>query len=203
MNQTISKPTLESLLELKDFKSMLNALSYKALRSSYRFHTSHPLVSKADLLSEGITAACSAYKNYDPSKGAWCSYTYMYVQNAMQTYCKKFCHSLSITEKDSRDNLADLTSIGVLHIDQQLEDGAKFDLPVGSGIEVGENEIDEFYFRGFSSFETSLLKEHILEEKTLQEIAIKYKMSKSSVYTVVARLLERMKERIDYYESQD
>jgi RNA polymerase sigma factor (sigma-70 family) len=207
MNQQVSsiKPTLESLIEDKNFKTMVETLSYKALRSSYRFAKEHPVVSREDLISEGMTAACNAYKNFDPAKGAWTSYTYMYVLNAMQTFCKKNCHQLSISEKEARDNLAEMTNIGIVRIDNRPGDSEDmtFDIPVGSGVEVGENEFEEFYFRGFSPLEVSMFKEHVLEDKTLQEIATKYNVSKSSVYTTIDRLSRRMRERVDYYEQED
>jgi RNA polymerase sigma factor (sigma-70 family) len=206
MNQ-VSKPTLESLIEDKNFKTMVETLSYKALRSSYRFAKEHPVVSQQDLVSEGMTAACNAYKNFDPAKGAWTSYTYMYVLNAMQTFCKKNCHQLSISEKEARDHLAEMTNIGIVRIDQprgQSDDQERsIDIPVGSGVEVGENEFEEFYFRGFSPLEVSMFKEHVFEDKTLQEIAKKYNVSKSSVYTTIDRLSKRMRERVEYYEQED
>jgi|RhiMethySRZTD1v2_1073278.scaffolds.fasta_scaffold08327_10 RNA polymerase sigma factor (sigma-70 family) len=205
MNQ-VSKPTLESLIQDKNFRTMVETLSYKALRSSYRFAQEHPIVSQQDLVSEGMTAACNAYKNFDPAKGAWTSYTYMYVLNAMQTFCKKNCHQLSISEKEARDHLADMTNIGVVRISRERRDGASgdagFDIPIGSGVEIGENEFEEFYFRGFSPLEVSMFKEHVLEDKTLQEIARKYNVSKSSVYTTIDRLSKRMRERVEYYEQE-
>ena len=204
MNQTIEKPSLETLITSKNFRGMTDALSYKAMRSSYRFIQAHPVVSRQDLVSEGITAACAAYKNFDPSKGSWCSYTYMYVLNAMQTYCKKFCHPLSISERESREHLADMTGIGVVRIDRSNpEYGDKqFDIPVGSGVEVGEYEVDEFYFRGFAPLEVTIFKEHVLQDKTLQEVALKYNLSKSSVYTTIDKLSKRMRERVEENESQ-
>jgi len=206
MNQP-SKPTLESLIEDKNFKTMVETLSYKALRSSYRFAREHPIVSQQDLVSEGMAAACNAYKNFDPAKGAWTSYTYMYVLNAMQTFCKRNCHQLSISEKESRDHLAEMTSIGVVRIDQPRgasdDQERSIDIPVGSGVEVGENEFEEFYFRGFSPLEVSMFKEHVFEEKTLQEIARNYNVSKSSVYTTIDRLSKRMRERVAYYEQEN
>lgn len=206
MNQP-SKPTLESLIEDKNFKTMVETLSYKALRSSYRFAKEHPIVSREDLISEGMTAACNAYKNFDPTKGAWTSYTYMYVLNAMQTFCKKNCHQLSISEKEARDHLSEMTNIGVVRISRESRDdnggGSHLDIPVGSGVEVGENEFEEFYFRGFSPLEVSMFKEHIFEDKTLQEIARNYNVSKSSVYTTIDKLSKRMRERVAYYEQED
>ena len=206
MNQTIDKPSLETLLASKEFTTMLEALAYKALRSSYRFAQEHPVVSRQDLLSEGITSAIAAYKNFDPAKGAWTSYTYMYVLNAMQVFCKKNCHQLSISERDSRHHLADMTNIGVMRLSRERRDdsGAEgFDIPVGSGVELGEYELDDYYFRGFAPQDVAMFKEHHLEDRTLQEIAIKYKTSKSNVYLVVERLTERIKERIEHYEQND
>ncbi len=205
MNQTVSKPSLESLITDKNFVKMVETLSFKTLRSSYRFNTEHPIVSQQDLVSEGMTAACNVYKNFDPSRGAWTSYTYMYVLNAMQTFCKKNCHQLSISEKESRDHLGDMTKIGVVRIDRRAEDenGRSFDIPVGSGVEAGKDELDEFYFRGFAPMEVAMFKEHILEEKTLQEVATKYGVSKSNVYTTIDRLSQRMRERVEYYEQND
>lgn len=205
MNQIVDKPTLESLVTNKDFVSMVKALAYKTIRASYRFSTEHPIVSQEDLISEGITAACNAYKNFDPSKGAWTSYTYMYVLNAMQTFWKKNCHQLSISEKESRDHLEDMTKINIVRIAREDRDhgSINFDIPVGSGVEVGQDEFEEFYFRGFSPVDVAMFKEHVFEDKTLQEIAFKYKVSKSNVYTTIQKLSQRMKDRIEYYEQED
>jgi RNA polymerase sigma factor (sigma-70 family) len=206
MNQIVDKPPLETLITEKNFVKMVDSLSFKTLRSSYRFNAEHPLVSQQDLVSEGITAACTVYKNFDPSKGAWTSYTYMYVLNAMQTFCKRNCHQLSISEKEARNHLGDMTKIGVVRIDSRPgggDDEKQFDIPVGSGIEVGQNEFEEFYFRGFAPLEVAMFKEHVLEDKTLQEIAIKYGVSKSNVYTTIDRLSQRMRERVEYYEQND
>ncbi len=206
MNQVSNKPTLESLIEDKNFKAMVSTLSYKAMRTSYRFNMEHPLVSHKDVISEGMLAACNAYKNFDPAKGAWTSYTYMYVLNAMQTFCKKNCHQLSISEKESRDHLGEMTKIGIVRIsreDRDSDGNGSFDIPVGSGVEAGENEFEEFYFRGFSPTEVSMFKEHVFEDKTLHEIAKKYNVSKSSVYTTIDRLSKRMRERVEYYEQEN
>jgi RNA polymerase sigma factor (sigma-70 family) len=205
MNQTVEKPSLESLLSDKNFVNMVDTLSFKTLRSSYRFNEDHPIVSQQDLVSEGITAAISAYKNFDPAKGAWTSYTYMYVLNAMQTFCKKNCHQLSISEKESRNHLGDMTRIGVVRIDRKSgsDDDQSFDIPVGSGVELGQHEFEEFYFRGFAPLEVAMFKEHILEDRTLQEIANKYGVSKSNVYMTIDKLTQRMRERVEYYEQND
>ncbi len=208
MNQTVEKPTLEALITNKDFVKMVETLSFKTLRSSYRFNSEHPIVSQQDLVSEGVTAACAVYKNFDPAKGAWTSYTYMYVLNAMQTFCKKNCHQLSISEKEARDHLGDMTNIGVIRIDRvngHKDDGnhPAFDIPSASGVEYHHDEFEEFYFRGFAPLEVAMFKEHILEDKTLQEIANKYGVSKSNVYTTIDRLSKRMRERVEYYEQND
>lgn len=203
MNQVVNKPTLESLLSSKEFTTMVDTLSYKTLRRSYRFNTEHPLVSQEDLISEGITSAIAVYKNFDPAKGTWCSYTYMYVLNAMCTFSKKNCHQLSISEKEARDHLGDMTNIGVVRISREDRDhdgNGSFDIPVGSGVEVGENEFEEFYFRGFAQSEIDIFKDHILNDKTLQEIANKYDIAKSNVFMIIDKMSQRMRERVEYYE---
>lgn len=202
----IEKPSLEILIQDKNFLRMVHLLSDKVRRSSYRFAQSHPVVSRQDLISEGIAAACSAYKNFDPAKGAWNSYTYMYVRNAMQVFSKKFCHQLSISERDSREHLEEMTSIGVIRIDQMTyekgDDETKFDIPGCSGVEVPEFN-EAFYFKGSSDLEISMFKDHIIEDKTLQEIAIKYKTSKSNVYNTIQRMSLRIKERVQVYEQEN
>lgn len=207
MNQIINKPSLESLLDNKDFKDMLNAVAYTALRSSYRFSQSHPIISKQDLVSEGIAAACSAYRNFDPAKGAWCSYVYMYIKNAMQTFCKKFCHSLSISEKESREYLGDMTKIGVTRIDAPLSDDQQSSdyllPPSASGVDIHADDLDEFYLRGFQPIEITMFKEHLLEDRTLQDIANRHGVTKSTVNTTINMMYARIKERIEYYESQN
>ncbi len=200
----IEKPSLETLLKDKNFTNMVDALSHTALKSSYRFSKSHPIVTRQDLVSEGITAACSVYKNFDPSKGAWASYTYMYVMNAMKVFCKKFCHQLSISEGASRDHLAEMTNVGIVHIDQMFDklDDGKFDIPGCSGVEIVEFD-ESFYFRGLSKIEIDMFKYHVFEDKTIQQVALKYKTSKSNVYNIIERMLSRIRERIENNEQKD
>lgn len=203
MNQIVEKPTLESLITSPDFVSMLKNLAAKTLRISDRFTDEHPLVSKPDLISEGVTAACNVYKNFDPAKGKWTSYTFMYVLNAMQTFAKRNCHQLSISEKEARNHLCDMTKIGVVRIhreDRARHGGETFDIPVGSGVEIDQNEVDEFYFRGFSQMEVEIFKEHVFEDKTFQQISNERNLSKSSIYLIIERLSRRMKERIQEHE---
>jgi RNA polymerase sigma factor (sigma-70 family) len=198
MNQTIVKPTLEQLVTDSGFKKMIEALAYRTIMQ-YRSGNTSYLISKKDLVSEAIAAACAAYANFDPARGAWTTYTYLYALNAMQTYCKKFSHPLSISEKDARTNLPYLGSIGIMRIDQQIDntDEGKFDIPVGSGVEIVEEGVVDEYLRGFSHDSIAMLKEHILEGKTLYQIGIKYGMSKSKVYNIIHKMMDRVKERVE------
>lgn len=208
MNQALEKPSLESLLSSQEFKKMLNILSHKARKSIYRFSSisDHPIATTEDLISEGVLAAIKTYPNFDPSRGDWCGYTYMYVLHAMQVFCKKNSHQLSISEREARDHLGELACIGVVRIDRPIQSDGNdlhFDIPVGSGVDASQVDLDSFYFNGFSDLEVSMFKEHIIEDRTLQEIALKYGISRSTVFVTIDKMSKRIRERVEIDEQKN
>jgi len=119
----------------------------------------------------------------------------------MLTYCRKFGHSLSISEKDARSEFKNIINIGVVHIDQLNED-EEFDLPVGSGVEVSR-DADEYLLAGFSEFERKLIRDNIIEGYSLQEIAGRYSLSKSRTGEILRSLTRRMRKRAENYEQDN
>lgn len=208
MNQALEKPSLESLLSSQEFKKMLKLLAFKARRFVYTFSlmVDHPLADTEDLMSEGVLAAIKAYPNFDPARGDWCSYTYMYVLNAMQTFCKKNSHQLSISEREARDNLHKLSCIGVVRVDRKIQTDfgeMSFDIPSGSGVDVSHVDLDNYYFNGFSNLEVSMFKEHVIEDRTFQEIALKYGIPRSTVFVTIDKMSKRIRERVELDEQKN
>jgi hypothetical protein len=100
-----------------------------------------------------------------------------------------------------------MTKIGVIRIDTPLsgEDNTN-ELalpPSASGVDINRTDLDDFYLRGFQPMEITIFKEHLLEDRTLQDIANRYGITKSTVNTTINMMYSRIKERIEYYESEN
>ena len=198
MNQVINKPSLESLLANKSFKSMLEAMSFRVI-GTFCGGKSQYMISRKDLIGEAITAACAVYDRFNPALAGWNTFTYLYALNAMQTYCKKYNHPFSISEKDARDDFTYLNSIAVMRLDQISQDGDEyqFDIPAASGMAITEQEIEETYFKGMSEPDVTMLKAYIFGKETMYSIGQRYNMSKSKVYNIIHRALNRIKEKLE------
>ena len=129
------------------------------------------------------------------------THCYPYIKNAMQTYCRKFGHALSISEKAARNEFKDIISIGVVHMDQMDED-EDFDLPVGSGVEIS-HDVDNYLLAGFSEFERNLIKDNMIDGYSLQEISERYSLSKSRAGEILRGLTERMRIRAQNYDQDN
>ena len=201
----ITKPVLDVLLN-QNVHDLINCMAANFYRT-YGGRNSHsPMISQEDLALEGYVGMTLAYESFDPSLGhtdnvdtSFRTYIYPYVKNAMSTYCRKFSHSLTISEKSARDDMHSLINIGVVHIDQ-FDDNDKFDIPVGSGVQASE-DVNEHFLAGFSQFERELVKDHMIDGYSLQEISHRHQISKSRAGEIIRNLTKRMKQKAESYEN--
>ena len=196
---TTEKEPLKNLLN-KDLNEMVASLA-TTFYNMYGKSDRGSLIDRHDLESEGFLASAIAYDSFDPTLGKFSTWAFPYIKNAMTNFCLKFRHPLSISANAARTDITALMDIGVLHLNWPDEDGHDFDIPVASGVDQASETI-EFFFKGFSDFEQELLKEHLLDDYSLQEIAFKHGMSKSHVRVLIKRLQARMKARaVDYVKN--
>ncbi len=190
------KPTLEQLLDDTSFNNTVRNLAY----NFYGKFGSNPMVSIEDLTNEGLLAAATAYTSFDYSRGfLFKTHAFPYIKHAMQTYCRKFCHVLSISEKESRLHLDDMLNVGVLRIDQKQDDeNSDFDIPVGSGVDI--SNVGEYFFIGFSAFEKLLAQDYFLNDLSTRELSLKYNVSRSRVGSIMQDLTRRMRDRVNQDE---
>lgn len=197
------KLSLEELVLNQDFQNLLKRTARRYAYKYSKFSGSSSL-EVDDLISEGFIAANTAYNSYDPKFGAtFVTYAYPYIRHAMDSYCRRYCHVLTISEKESRDYLGDLINRSVLRIDQDdSSDGNEFDIPASSGLEV-EFDVDDYFFAGFSSFEKELARSNMIEGKTINELAVKYNISRSRIGVIIKELKDRMKEKAEEYAKEN
>lgn len=201
-NVVLEKPPLDTLLD-HDLHNLIQCMASRFC-SKYRKHSLHSvMITQEDLALEGYLGVTIAYESFDANMGftdniaqSFRTHAYPYIQNAMSTYCRKFIHTLSISEKAARSELPSMTDINIVHIDQ-LED-INFDIPIGSGMNVSY-DIDEYFFKGFNHFECSLVKDHILEGYSLRETSQRHGLSKSRTREIISNLIQRMKARAELY----
>lgn len=198
MDNTIEKKPLEELLDT-DTMDMINCMATKyATKYGRGAHCS--MINHSDLVSEGYVGATVAYQAFDPSKPAsFRTFAFPYIRNAMMSYCRRYSHTLSISERAARRDYGDITDIGVVHIDQFDDEDGEFDIPMGSGVEAGSVDIDEYFLVGFSELEAGLVKDHMLNGYSLQDLANKYGISKTSAGETLRGLKDRMRERATRY----
>lgn len=198
---SLDKPTLESLISNPDFsRTAQNLANHYA-----RIYRNNAMIDPADLLSEALLAATTAYISFDVTRGVtFKTHAFPYMKHAVQTYCNKFCHILTISEKAARDNLGAMTDIGILRIDQHPagEDGGEFDIPVGSGLDL-HYDIEEFFFAGFSELEKNLVRDYLVNDLSIRELSAKYNISKSRIGSIISGLTHRMQERARNYAEND
>jgi len=207
-NDTIEKPALDVLLD----ESLHTLIQCTASRfySTYGKKSKHGvMIDQQDLASEGYAAIVVAYQSFNPDLGytdnavqSFRTHAFPYIKNAMLTYCRKFGHSLSISEKAARDEFQDIISIGVVHMDQ-LDEDEGFDVPVGSGMDSSQEDVEDFFMAGFSDFERSLVRDHVIDGYSLQEVSDRHNLSKSRAGEILRGLTERMKARAEKYVEND
>lgn len=203
----VEKPPLETLFT-PDLFDLINATASQLYGTYGKRNPHSTMITQEDLASQGCLGATTAYESFDPALGynrdvtlAFRTYAFPYIRNAMMTYCRKFSHTLSISEKAAREELHAITSIGVVHIDQ-FDDGEEFDVPVGSGVEISP-DVDDYFLAGFSLFERKLVKDHIIGGYSLQELSERHNISKSRAGKIIAGLTDRMRERAEDYDKND
>ena len=197
----MGKPSLESLLEDASFKQTVRNLAY----GFYRPYGYCPMVTMEDLINEGNLAASLAYGNFDISRGCtFKTHAFPYMRYAMNTYCRRYSHVLSISEKETRSRMDDLREIGVMRIDQYNQDDEDhdFDIPQTSGMDMGF-DFDEYYFAGFSHFEKALAIDYFIEEVSLQELSARHGVSKSRAGSIIQELKHRMKSRVQKNDEEN
>jgi len=135
-NDTTEKPSLDILLD-QNLNNLINCTASQFFGKFGKYNPNSVMITQEDLAQQGFFGAMTAYESFDPSLGyddniiPWFrSYAYPYIKNAMLTYCRKFSHSLSISEKAARDDWGSMINIGVVHIDQ-FNDDEEFDVPIG------------------------------------------------------------------------
>lgn len=210
----IDKPSLDVLLD-QNLHDLINATAFR-FYAVYAKRSGHSaMISQEDLAGQGFCGVMIAYQSFDPSLGydnnliPWFrSHAYLYIRNAMLIYCRKFSHPLSISEKSAREDWNDICNIGVLHIDQMSgaegrEGKDKFDIPIGSGVDVASQDIDDYFLAGFSQLERNLVKDHLIDGYSLQEVSKRHQISKSRASEIIRGLKGRMKERAEDYVKDD
>jgi len=203
-NITIETPSLSTLFD-QNLQNLINAMASSFYVTHGRGRAHGSMISQEDLANEGCLGATTAYTSFDPSLGhtgdavqSFRTHAFPYIKNAMSTYCRKFGHPLSISEKAARDELGSITGIGVVHIDQ-FGDDEEFDVPVGSGIEVSQ-DVDEYFLAGFTELERILVKDYMIDGYSLQELSDRHNISKSRAGEIIRGLAGRMRERAERYE---
>lgn len=205
-NETLEKPALEVLLD-DNLHNLIQCTAYNFRRVYHKCSSHSVMVTQEDLTLEGYAAVTVAYQSFDPNLGhttdvaqSFRTHVYPYVRAAMQTYCRKFGHSLSISEKAARDDFGDILSIGIIHMDQ-LDEDTEFDIPIGSGVKISE-DVDEYFMRGFSELERALIRDYMIDDYSLEEVSQRHGLSKSRAREIIHGLRERMKVRAkDYVEN--
>jgi RNA polymerase sigma factor (sigma-70 family) len=204
---TTEDPSLETLFD-QNLQNFINAIAFRFYNTYGRGKSNSSMISQEDLANEGCLGATTAYRSFDPSLGytdnifqSFRTHAYPYIKNAMLTYCRKFGHSLSISEKAARDELGLLINIGVVHIDQ-FGDDEEFDIPAGSGIDVSQ-DVDEYFLAGFTELECILIKDYMIDGYSLQELSDRHNISKSRAGEIIRGLTARMQTRAEDYAKND
>jgi RNA polymerase sigma factor (sigma-70 family) len=188
-----NKPDVSTLLLDQNFQDLLTNTARKFV-ARYSKYGGASMIEVGDLVNEGMIASNTAYNSFDPTKDVlFSTHAFPYARHAMDAYCRKFCHVLSISEKDSREYLQEMTGTGVLRIDQQSssEEG-QFDIPVVSGLD-SVSDTEEFLFSSLSDIERDVARLSLIEGMTTREIAAKFNISKSRVSNILRQAKERLK----------
>ena len=208
----IEKPSLDALLN-QDLHDLINATANKFYTIYGKNNYNTIMISKEDLSLEGYLGATTAYQSFNPVLGfsddaavSFRTHAYLYINNAMLTYCRKFSHPLSISEKSARNDWGEIISIGVVFIDEQRRrdatrsfDETMFDIPVGSGVDVSHLDIESYFLAGFSSLERNLVKDHFIDGCTLRSLSKRYQLSWQRIGEIVRKLRDRLRERVKNY----
>lgn len=197
---TTDKTSLDNLIDenLNDMVAALANTYYQAYKNNTH---GRALITAEDLEGEGFVAVALSHGSYDPSKGAFRTWAYPYIRNAMQEYCLRFCHTLSISRKAARTELPQMLSVGVVHIDQ-LEEDSEFDIPAGSGMHSLE-EARDYLFSGLVGFERKIVEDYLLHDLTLRQIAMRNPISASRAGKIIRKATDGIKEKVKEYVKND
>lgn len=208
----MKKPSLDALLD-QDLHDLINATAYNFYTVYGKHNSCSVMISQEDLALEGYVGIATAYASFDPNfgyannpaKASFRTYAYPYMKNAMLTYCRKFGHQLSISEKSARDDIDLLRAIHIFHIDNNdaderlHNDYTTFDIPTGSGVDILGQDVDDYFLVGFTEFERNLVKDHLINGYSLSEVSGRHQISKSRASEIIRGLKERMTERAKRY----
>ena len=207
-DDTATLPSLDALLD-QDLHDLINCMATR-FNQAYNKYTYSAMISHEDLALEGYMGATLAYQSFDPMLcyttnivKSFRTHAFPYIKNAILTYCQKFSHQLSISQKCARDDWDTLIKIGVVHIDRQygLNSDMQFDIPIGSGVDFVQQDIEDYFLVGFSELERNLVKDYIIDGYSLQELSDRYDICKTTVRKMITRLTERMRGRAIDYEN--
>ena len=205
-NDILEKPALDVLLD-NNLHNLVQATASRYYSAYGRYAAHSVMISQENLAQEGYVGLTVSYDSFDPNLGhtkdvaqSFRTHCYPYIKNAMLTYCRKYGHALSISEKAARDEFKDIISIGVVHMDQ-LDEDEEFDLPIGSGMESFQEE--DYLLEGFSEFERSLVRDNMIDGYSLQEISERHSVSKSRAGEILRRLTERMRIKAENYDQNN
>ncbi len=215
-NTTTEKPSLDTLLD-KNLHNLINATAYKYYAKYTRSNRDTSImVTQEDLALEGYLAVTKAYESFNATRGftddymiSFRTYVHPYITNAMRTYCCRFSHTLSISERAAREDFEAISSIGVIHIDKKdhvthgYQGQYDFDIPVGSGVDVSQIDMEDYLLQGLSPMERNLVKDHILDGYTLRTIAKRYNIAPSRAGQIIKGLKDRIKEKVERYVKDD
>jgi DNA-directed RNA polymerase specialized sigma subunit len=162
------------------------------------------MITQEDLALEGYVGITVAYKSFNPNLGnkndlikSFRTHAYRYITNMMMTYCRKFSHVLSISERSAREEIGVVNDIGIVRIDHETN-GVEFDIPVGSGVELN-SDMEEYFFVGFSELERDLVRGHVIDGHTITKLSKDCDMTKSQVSKIIKSVMERMRGRAENY----
>jgi RNA polymerase sigma factor (sigma-70 family) len=197
---TTEKQSLDNLFD-ENLNDTVNALA-QTYYQAYRNNThGRALISVEDLEGEGAMALTVAYRSYDPNKGKFSTWAYPYVRNAMQEYCLRFCHTLSISRQAARTELPKMLGVGVVHIDQ-LEEGSEFDIPAGSGMQ-SLDEARDYFFSSLGGFERKLMEDYLLNNLSLRQVAMRNQISASRAGKIIRKATDDIKVKVEEYVKND
>jgi DNA-directed RNA polymerase len=184
-NITKNKPDLIDLID-KNFEEIVKG---KAWYYANKYGRSHPLINQEDLAAEGMLATVKAYELFNPAKGAFSTYAFIYVDKAMLNYCNKYCFQLSAGSRDIRNKMPAIQAAhsGIIRLDE-------IDIPYTPTADDGI-DLEEYFCEGFTEADKVLVYDRFIHNMKLKDIAYKHHMSVSGVYSRIKRLSHKLKER--------
>lgn len=184
------KPPLAELLN-RDFNDMVRSMACKCARP----FSNHPLITVSDLESEGMLAALKAYERFDPDKGSFSTYAFTFVDRAMKLYVLKHRFRLSASNKDLRNNFAEVqeANSGMMNVDT-VEIAHTPVMPIGI-------DLEEFFLRGFDDSQREIARDRFVHGMGITDLANKHGLSTSGIDRVLTSLRAKLQVRGRVYEN--